>query len=90
MRKTKAEVYGTIQDGVLIRKVERNRHFYWKYGGYAFGQSSISGDWNKIRIEETDTGQKWEATREQFQENAQPIATKYGTQYVLRIEYFSQ
>jgi len=90
MQHSKRTVYGIVQDGIFIREVKRSRHFYWKYSGYAFGESYIQGkEFDRIEVREQDTGTVWTVTRTDFEKYAKPIPSQYGTQLVLSIKYFT-
>ena len=90
-RTSKALVYGVIQDGVLIRQVKHAKHYFYKYGGYAFGKDFLKRiHFESILIQEEDTGKKYTVTHSDFDKYSQEVTTSFGTQLVLNIQYFTE
>lgn len=92
--KKTGKIFGVIKNDTLIKKVDRKKHLYRKYNGYAIQSEILSyltnNDVRYVKVEEIDTGDVYLTNTENYQNFGIIINYGYGEQVVLPLSYFKK
>lgn len=74
--------------GGTLYRIAKPRHYFIKYGGYAFTPKIMDWTWSRLYIKTKTTN--YTIDRDAFAEHAQNIETSYGRQLLIQVSYMDE
>ena len=74
--------------GGTLYRIAKPKHYFVKYGGYAFTPKIMDWTWSRLHIKTKTTS--YTIDRPDFVKHSQSITTSYGQQLLIKVEYMTE